>query len=247
MHNSTTRFSSRVANYVRYRPRYPAAVYTLLAARCGLHSASVIADIGSGTGISSELFLAHGHHVIGVEPNADMRAAAESLLGAYPRFVSVNGTAEHTTLSAGSVDLVVAGQAYHWFDPEPGAREFQRVLRPDGWIALIWNDRQTSSTPFLRGYEALLREFSTDYSAIDHKNSDPDQLGVAFERAQFANAQRFDYAGLEGRLLSSSYAPESGHPNHAPMLRALRALFDAHQRDGAVEVLYTTDVYSGRF
>jgi SAM-dependent methyltransferase len=226
MHNSTTRFSSRVANYVKYRPGYPEAVYAFLADRCALTADSQIADIGSGTGISSELFLRHGARVIG--------------------FSSSNGTAEATGLAAASIDLIIAGQAYHWFDPQPAAREFRRVLKPSGWVALMWNDRQTESTPFLRDYEALLQTFSTDYAAIDHKNSKPERLGIAFERAQFDNAQHLDYDGIAGRLLSSSYAPEHGHPNHVPMMTELRRIFDQHQHAGQVDLRYTTDVFVGR-
>jgi SAM-dependent methyltransferase len=246
MHNSTTRFSSRVANYVKYRPGYPEAVYAFLADRCALTADSQIADIGSGTGISSELFLRHGARVIGVEPNREMREAGDALLAAYAHFSSSNGTAEATGLAAASIDLIIAGQAYHWFDPQPAAREFRRVLKPSGWVALLWNDRQTDSTPFLRDYEALLQTFSTDYAAIDHKNSKPERLGIAFARAQFDNAQHLDYDGIAGRLLSSSYAPEHGHPNHVPMMAELRRIFDQHQHAGQVDLRYTTDVFVGR-
>jgi SAM-dependent methyltransferase len=247
MHNSTERFSSRVANYVKYRPGYPDAAIDLIVARCGLQADSAIADVGSGTGISAEPFLKRGVRVIGVEPNPAMREAGETLLASYPGFRSANGTAEATSLTDASVDLVVAGQAYHWFDPPAAAVEFRRILRAPGWVALIWNDRQTDTTPFLRDYEALLKTYSTDYTAIDHKNSKPERLGVAFDRVQFDNAQRFDFDGLRGRLMSSSYAPEAGDPRHAPMLVELRRVFDAHARDGAVDVLYTTDVFLGHF
>ena len=108
--NSTTRFSDRVAYYIKYRPGYPAKVITLLNREIGLSPATVIADIGSGTGISSELFLKNGNRVFGVEPNQPMREAAESRLAGYDAFISINGTAEATTLPDASVDLVTAGQ-----------------------------------------------------------------------------------------------------------------------------------------
>jgi SAM-dependent methyltransferase len=247
MHNSTTRFSTRVANYVKYRPGYPDAAIDLLVERCGLSAKSSVADIGSGTGISAEPLLKRGVRVIGVEPNQAMREAGDALLAHHPGFTSVNGTAEATGLPDSSIDLVLAGQAYHWFDPPAAALEFKRILRAPGWVALIWNDRQTDSTPFLRDYEALLQTFSTDYAAIDHKNAKPDRLGIAFERAQFANSQRFDFDGVAGRLLSSSYAPEADDPRYMPMMAELRRIVDAHQVDGAVDVLYTTDVFIGRF
>jgi SAM-dependent methyltransferase len=247
MHNSTTRFSNRVANYVKYRPSYPDAAIDLLVARCGLTATSVVADIGSGTGISAELLLRRGVRVIGIEPNQAMREAGDALLASYSGFTSVDGTAEATGLANGSIDVVLACQAYHWFDPPTTALEFKRILRADGWVVLMWNDRQTDSTPFLRDYEALLKTYSTDYATIDHKNAKPERLGITFERAQFANSQRFDFDGVAGRLLSSSYAPETGDPRHAPMMAELRRIVDAHEVDGTVDVLYTTDVFIGRF
>src|ERR1019366_5901844 len=138
--NSTTRFSSRVENYIKYRPGYPQAIVDLLSARCGLTSASVIADVGSGTGILTELMLRNGNKVFAVEPNRDMREAAERLLSQHPNFISVEGTAEVTRLNDASVDLIVAGQSFHWFDRVKTRQEFLRVLKPGGWVALIWND-----------------------------------------------------------------------------------------------------------
>jgi SAM-dependent methyltransferase len=246
----TRRFSSRVENYVKYRPRYPEAILGLLRRECGMSPNSVVADIGSGPGFLAQLFLANGNRVYGVEPNREMREAGERLLAEYGQFVSVEGTAEQTTLEDASADFVTAGQAYHWFEAEAARSEFRRILRPDGWVVLVWNDRRNDSTPFLERYERLLHQWAPEYHAVDHKQIGEDALLAfygpgGFRRATYPNRQLFDYAGLQGRLLSSSYAPEAGHPNHEPMLAALRELYSAHQRNGTVAFEYDTLVYYG--
>lgn len=250
MINSTQRFSSRVENYIKYRPGYPAAILDLLKQNCGLTGASVIADVGSGTGILTELFLRNGHRVFAVEPNRDMREAAGRLLGQCPNFTSVSGTAESTTLKSQSVDFIVAGQAFHWFAREQSRREFLRILKPGGWVVLVWNER-TLVSPFAKAYELLLRTYGTDYEEVNRKHTDAKVIGrffgaSAYEQAGFPNQQRFDREGLQGRLLSSSYAPESGHPQHAPMLEALQTLFLEHQTGGQVAFEYDTLIYYGR-
>ena len=252
--DSTTRFSDRVENYVRYRPGYPDGVLDILREETGLTSASVIADVGSGTGISSALFLRNGNTVFGVEPNAEMRHAAEELLahepGEYARFRSIDGTAESTTLEAHSVDHVVAGQAFHWFDRERARAEFARILRPDGWLVLLWNSRRLDSTPFLRAYESLLERFGTDYRAVRHTNIDPEALRPMFAGGQFTrrvlyNEQRFDFDGVRGRLLSSSYTPTPTEPTYEPMLRELERIFEASAEDGEIRFEYDTELYFG--
>lgn len=257
--DSKLRFSNRVADYIRFRPSYPAEVLSILEREAGLTSESVVADIGSGTGISAELFLKHGNTVFGVEPNEPMRAAAERLLTNYPNFRSVAGTAEATTLPDASVDLITAAQAFHWFDRERTRPEFARILKPDGRLAILFNTRLVDRTPFLKGYETLSLEFATDYTTVDHRNID-DRIVAAFfapnrcEKRVVPNHQTFDYEGLQGRLLSSSYAPPAGHPRHAPMLVALRNLFDEHARpdptsdrptESTVRFEYDTEIYFG--
>ena len=161
--NPTQRFSDRVENYVRYRPSYPKEVLSILQEETEFTSASVIADVDSGTGISTKLFLENGNTVYGVEPNQKMRQAAEAFLQAYPHFRSIAGTAEATTLPDQLVDYVVAAQAFHWFNIPATRQEFARVLKPDGWVVLLWNSRRLNSTPFLQAYEALLQQYGTDY------------------------------------------------------------------------------------
>ena len=244
------RFTDRVADYARCRPRYPAAVLDVLRAWGALDDDTVIADIGSGTGLSTALFLDAGYDVYGIEPNAAMRAAARMLHGTNPRFHGRAGTAEATGLPDGSVGCVVAAQAFHWFDPEAARREFARILRPHGRVVLMWNTRRTGSTAFLTAYEALLQEFGTDYREVDHRRVTEDRLRVFFcdsyVKRVLPNAQELDFEGLQGRLLSSSYTPAAGDPRRQPMLAALARLFDAHHHDGRVRLEYDTEVYAGR-
>jgi SAM-dependent methyltransferase len=248
--NSTSRFSDRVENYVRYRPGYPPEVVEELKAECGLRADHVVADIASGTGIWTRMLLESGNPVFAVEPNAEMREAGERLLAAFPKFTSVVGTAEATTLADQSVDFVSAAQAAHWFDRKRARREFVRILKPDGWLVLLWNERVTDSTAFLRDYEQLLLTYATDYQDIRHEHTtsaineffDPEP----FQARVFEMRQEFDYVGIEGRLLSSSYAPGPDHPRHAPMLRELRRIFEANATKGHAVFEYKTRLYFGR-
>ena len=247
---SEQRFSDRVANYVRYRPSYPDAVVAHLQNATGLAPSALVADIGSGTGISAELFLRHGYEVYAVEPNREMRAAAEQSLGDRPAFHSVTGTAQATTLSDHSMDLVIAAQAFHWFQGAATRQEFTRILKPGGWVALIWNERLLEATPFLHGYEQLHIQHATDYGQVRHENIGPEVLQSFFIDGQYQtftapNEQRFDFPGLKGRLLSSSYAPAEGQPGHEAMIADLARLFDAHQVNGQVSIAYDTRVHLG--
>src|SRR5579863_1167517 len=249
MSKPTERFTSRADAYARYRPGYPPATITLLQQRCGLSAQAVVADIGSGTGILTALLLESGAQVFGVEPNDAMRAAAEAALRAVPRFHSVNGTAEATTLAAESVDLWVAGQAFHWFDVPLARLEALRVIRAGGWGALLWNERPHEATAFLADYEAMLRRHAPEYATITASRAKEATMrgffGGAMERAAFPNQQHLDFEGLRGRLLSSSYAPEPDDPGYAPIMAALRQVFDAHAREGRVMLPYQTLVYFG--
>jgi SAM-dependent methyltransferase len=245
----TLRFSSRVDDYIRYRPGYPDAILGWLASECGLTAQSQIADVGSGTGILSALFLHFGCQVWAVEPNLAMRQAAERLLAAESRFHSVDGRAEATTLAAGSVDFVTAAQAFHWFAPDPTRAEFRRILKPGGQVVLMWNERLVSGG-FLTAYEDLLQRLSTDYGRVDHRRIDSVEIARFFQHrnyreASFPNHQDFDFEGLRGRLLSSSYAPLPGTPNYVPMMDELSKMFDTWQENGQVRVVYETKLYVG--
>jgi SAM-dependent methyltransferase len=247
----TQRFSDRVEAYRRYRPSYPPEVLDLLVAECELAPGWVVADIGSGTGILSRIFLDRGYRVFGVEPNRQMRRAGEKLLAGYPGFTSVAGSAESTRLPDHGIDLIAAAQAFHWFEPRRTRAEFLRILRPSGWLVLAWNERRKDSSAFLRDYERLLLNFGTDYRRVDHSRITHDELQAFFGArplgtASFEYRPHLDFEGVQGRLLSTSYAPGPGHPYHTEMLRQLRFVFNRHERDGKVEFEYDTRVFYGR-
>lgn len=245
------RFSARVADYVHYRPGYPVGVRDILRAECNLKSGHAIADIGSGTGFLSELFLKNGNRVFGVEPNEEMRKAGEEYLASYDSFNSINGSAEATTLADAEVDFVTTGQAFHWFEQNAARREFSRILKPDGWVVIVWNERLTDTTPFLREYEALLRKFGTDYASV--KESYPSEEPMreffspnAYSSHSLPNFQEFDFDGVAGRLRSSSFIPTAEQANFAAMMAELQRIFDAHNQDGRVRLEYSTHIYFGR-
>lgn len=244
----TERFSDRVRDYVRYRPGYPEPILDRLAAR--LPERPEVVDVGAGTGIFTEQMLRRGWAVHAVEPNNAMRRACVDKLGERPGVRITGASAAATGLPDACADAVVAAQAFHWFDPPAALREFERVLRPDGLVALVWNERQTDTTAFLRDYERLLQDFATDYRQVNHQQFDSSRvrklLPHAFEEFACPNTQAFDFEGLRGRLLSSSYAPAAGHADHAPMLESLREIFDQHVSGNRVEFHYTTRLYTGR-
>lgn len=246
----TRRFSNRVEHYARYRPRYPAELVSVLARAVGLTPASVLADVGSGTGILSELLLQNGNAVFGIEPNEPMRRAAERQLSGWPSFRSVAGTAEQTTLADASVDGVLAAQAFHWFDHHKALAEFRRITRAEGWTALIWNARLTAASPFMGEYERIVHTFGSDFARSGRELvAEPvlqSVFGGTLTKLVLPNHQDLNWEGLRGRLLSSSYAPAEGQSGCEPMLAALRTAYEKHQRDGIVHMDYETRVYVAR-
>lgn len=247
----TERFSDRVEDYVKYRPGYPKAILHLLRQEAGLTQDSVVADIGSGTGKLATIFLDAGNRVYAVEPNDEMREAGESLLAAYPNVISLKGTAEATNLPTQSVDIVAAGQAFHWFDAEAARVELARVLKQNGFVILVWNDWGGEMSPFVAAYDRLLQQYGLDYKSVRHRNVSGDDnirgfFGGPVSKHHFGNSQLFDFAGLRGRLLSSSYTPTSSHPNYKPMINELRKVFDRFQEGGRVRFQYDTVVYLGQ-
>jgi ubiquinone/menaquinone biosynthesis C-methylase UbiE len=250
MHNSTTRFSNCVEQYVKYRPSYPKEIIPFLEKNVGVNSSFVIADVGSGTGISSKLFLDNGNKVFAVEPNNEMRTNAEELLHGYDSFISINATAEETTLNDASIDMVIAGQAFHWFDAAKTKIEFRRISKPNTHCILIWNERLVASG-FEKEYEQFLFKYATDYKEVDHRNVSEQKIAEFFAPNDFLlkvfpNKQIFGFEGAKGRLLSSSYVPDETHQNFHSMITALQKLFDEYEVNNNVQFNYDTKVYVGK-
>ena len=242
------RFSPRAGHYARHRPGYPQALYDFLRVQARIAPGEPVADIGSGTGLLSLLFLENGHPVLGIEPNPTMRAAAESGLSGFSQFHSLDGQAEAIPLEEASISLLVAGQAFHWFDPTAFKAEAQRVLFPQGYVALIWN-RRVDDDPFVTAYEALLEQHGIDFYKADAKHRMTEEMIAAFfapvrvEKASFPNPRQYDWQGLLGLALSQSYVPLPDHPNHAGFLQGLHALFDQYQDNGHINLSLITNLY----
>lgn len=248
--DSTERFTDRAGDYAAARPGYSDAIATTLISELNLPPQAVVADIGSGTGLSCQPFLRAGLTVIGVEPNEAMRAEGDRQLAQFAGFRSLGGTAEATTLPAATVDLLTAAQAFHWFDIAPTRAEALRILKRPPLAALIWNDRVSTGSGFAEGYEQLLLDFGIEYTLIRHRHAHEDAVAAFFGHREFRvvtfpNPTVLDYATLLARLNSASYAPKPDHPNHAPMIERLRQLFDAAGKDGPVMMEYTTRVFYG--
>jgi SAM-dependent methyltransferase len=254
MLDSTKRFSSRVAYYVRARPAYPPALLRFFQDDLALSPSHAVADVGAGTGLLTDLFIRNGNVTYAVEPNDDMRAAADAALSQCPNYRSTRGTAEATTLSDASVQFVTAGQAFHWFDPVATRKEFARILESDGYVALVWNERREDASAFTVEYEQLVNKYHGDPAAMTNRRQllatdaaiaaffAPNSFGAR----SFDNPQIMDRARLIDRLTSASYMPLPPDPRYAQMLAAANALFDRHQVAGHVVMPHDTRVYFGR-
>jgi SAM-dependent methyltransferase len=249
---STERFTSRVENYVRYRPDYPTGIVPLLQEQTGLSTDWTVADIGSGPGNLTRLFLDNGYTVIGVEPNDAMREAGEVLMAGYSSFTSVKGTAEATTLPSESIDFITAGQAFHWFDPAATRTEFQRILKNPGWVALIWNKRPEGSAAIMDAWNEMLREHSPEYSVVGHRD-DAANAGMSilfgegsFRKFTLPHEQVLDAEAVWGRLISSSYTPLPGEPGHDEIKKRSQEIFDEFSVDGALRFPYETQIFVGK-
>ncbi len=246
----TERFSNRVENYVKYRPSYPTEAIDTLILNCRIDKNSLIADIGSGTGIFTALLINAGLRVFAVEPNNEMRLAAEDRFNGNKLFESISGTAENTGLDARSIDLITAAQSFHWFDLDICRQEFRRILKPDGFSALIWNQRKTDS-PFQNAYDRLLEKYVPEYGSANHRNIDDTVIrkffgNDSFKLFIFYNVQRFDFEGLAGRMLSSSYTPTPDNPRYGSLMAGLKALFEMHSQDNHVMFEYETRLFIGK-
>ncbi|MFN8296210.1 MAG: class I SAM-dependent methyltransferase [Chitinophagales bacterium] len=250
MPDAKQRFSSRVENYIKYRPGYPEEIIATLQLEIGLMPSDVVADIGSGTGFSAKLFLEHGNTVYGVEPNEPMRKAAEGLLSEYENFNSLHGSSEETNLKDNSNDLNVCAQAFHWFDRAKTKQEFQRIANNGAHLALIWNDRKETE-PFQQDYEKLIQEFAIDYNEISHRNITSDIISDFYAPHKFKKfvlnyEQHFNLEGLIGRIISSSYMPNEDHPNFPQLKNAIVHLFNSYEQNGIVTFAYDTLIFLGK-
>ena len=248
MSDSTKRFSNRVSDYIKYRPSYPKECIDYLQHEIGLAGNSVVADVGSGTGIFTSLLLPIAGKVYAVEPNKEMRLAAEELLKSYPNFVSVNGSSTATALKENSVDIITAAQAFHWFDIPATLQEFRRIGKVGSKLVLIWNNRKLN-TPFLAEYDHLLKQYANDYNEVNHQNLTDELLRGCFAgemtKVSFPNHQNFDFEGLKGRMLSSSYCPKPNEPNYKPLMTATENAFNKFAVGGKVTFRYDTEIYWG--
>jgi len=250
MSDSVSRFTRTVENYVKYRPTYPFAIIEFLQKACHLTAEKVIADIASGTGFLAEIFLKNGNPVIGVEPNGEMRRAGQHYLQSYSNFTSLDATAEATMLASHSIDMITAGQAFHWFDPEKSRQEFARILKPQGWVVLAWN-MSKQDTAFMKDYNQIWFKYlalpteANDSYLIEEGLRNWYSPGVIYFES-FDNAQVVDLDGLRGRILSSSYSPTPEQPNYQPMLDGLEAIFKKHQRNGKVSIDYECRICYGQ-
>lgn len=246
----TKRFSDRVEDYVKYRPEYPNEILSFLSAKCGLSTSSVIADIGSGTGKSSRPFIENGNKIFCIEPNDPMRKAAEDIFGSKDNFHSIKGTAEQTFLADASVDFIIVGQAFHWFDIAACSDEFRRILRSDGTLILMWNKRN-DAYPLMADYNEFIKKYSTDYEKISLRRVDDEVYSNLFGKdgyrlQTFQNFQEFDFDGLKGRYESSSYAFKPEHSKYKEAIDDLGAIFTGCEVDGKIKMTYVTELYFGR-
>ena len=245
------RFSGKASYYTRYRPSYPEAFYNFLETDLGLQPSHIVADIGAGTGLSSKWFLQNGNMVYAVEPNMEMRLVVERFYNHYPDLYIINGQAEDTNIPDNSVDFIITGQAFHWFEFEETKKEFKRILKPGGLVLIVWNERLTESSVFLQHFEHLLLKYSSEYREVDHRNIGEDTIKEFFGEngygyQEFLNCQMFNWDGLVGRLFSTSYIPSEDHPEYLQMIKDLSRLFRNYAIYGQVKFDYITRVYYGR-
>lgn len=247
---SINRFTSRAANYDKYRPTYPETLVAFINEFIGLSNEQVVADFAAGTGIFTKLLAAHPNTVYVVEPNLEMLSLAKIRLDGFPNCIFVAGAAEKSPLAGESLDLITVAQAYHWLDPQKTRQEFRRILKPDGHVALIWNRRNTDA-PFERGYEQLIQKYSTDYHLVNQRRLE--DLDITSFFAPNIPAYRIfehtDNLSLEqaiGRTQSYSYMPETGTPEMARVIAELTQLFDHTQANGWVKLSYQTRLFIGK-
>lgn len=243
------RFEGRAEDYSKNRPGYPRELLRTLKNEFGFSRSDVVADVGSGTGILSELFLENGNVVYCVEPNKDMRRVAEERLERYiPRFVSVDGRAESTTLKDRSIDLITVGQALHWFDPDRTRAEFARTIRKRGHVAVVYNYRRRRGAVG-QAYAALVNRYEKDKASVPYARDAYVKkfLGNGdFRKFVMPNSQSLDLEGMLGRLASSSYMPRRGSREWTDVEEDASKMIREHGDKGTLVLRYDTTMYVGR-
>lgn len=248
MQLTTERFSDKVQDYIQYRPSYPVKMIEYVCNELNLNNTSYVADIGSGTGILTKLLVDKCKMIFGVEPNTNMREASVRQLSKYDNFIPVNGTSENTTLNDNSIDFITVAQAFHWFNIEATMLEFQRIIRKNGLMILIWNNR-INNTDFLKVYEQLLRQYATDYNEVNHKNISEDTIKklykINYNKLTYENYQEFDFSGVIGRLSSCSYTPKKNTKEYRIIYDELESAFNHYSVDNKIKFNYETEMYIG--
>jgi ubiquinone/menaquinone biosynthesis C-methylase UbiE len=248
---TTGNFTDKAEIYAKYRPAYPDALIDYLCSANHLKTDHLVADIGSGTGIFSRQLLEKWLAVAGVEPNDDMRKLAEQSLKPYARFTSVKATAEQTTLTANSVDLVTVAQAFHWFDHEAFKAECQRILKPDAQVALVWNSRDLTD-PIIQENAAICQKTCPNFKGFSGGiEQSPEIFARFFNKGKYEfttheNDMQFDREEFLGRNLSASYAPKQHDKEYEPFVRLLSELFEKHSKNGKIVLRNITRSYLGK-
>lgn len=247
------RFTGKSSDYAQYRERYdPVTVLPLLREWCGLTPEWFVADVGAGTGMAGDLFLANGNRVIAVEPNAEMRAACAALHDGDAMFSVLDGAAEATGLAGASVDMIVVGRALHWFNVEAAFREFRRILKPQGWIAILAcgraEDGREENLAFREFLQATTgRDFFRDPLLDVYRRLDTLFAGGPVLHAERHGEMQLDWDALRGLTLSLSHAPLPDSESFSQFESELRSFFDRFKQSGRVTLRTCTYVNAGQF
>lgn len=242
-------FTGRTDNYARFRPSYPKSILKMLEERYGFRSTMTVADIGCGTGILSRVFLDNGNQVYCVDPNDEMLATAKRELYQYDKAVIINGLAERTGLKDKSINIIVAGQAFHWFNADCAKVEFKRILTDPFLVALIWNDRD-NRYGFTSEYERIVSIYSKNYRGTGSTAIPIDIITRFFEMSydyyEYKNSQELDLEGVKGRYLSNSYSLNVTDKRFPEAINALNKAFEKYNIKGKVSIEYITKIFIGK-